>query len=158
MARFLSPSVRSAITTASRVRVSPRGSSVGGVVERLLLAPRYHARAIAVLATPRHFSKAANGLARHADSGQLTAILWAQSSASVKLCRLAAEFGVIAYVPGKVQPLVTLDDLRASLRLPRARLTLAAAGELPTWKRATRRERAAFVLSRLVAAFRAGAP
>ena len=126
--------------------------------ECLIAAPRFHPRAIRTLAARLHYSEAVRAFSKFAEPDRsapaLPAIFMARPSADVMLWRLAVGLALIPAQSrnGKTLRKITVERLRKDAR-EGARIALAAIGELD-WATASKRERAAFALGQLIAAFR----
>jgi hypothetical protein len=126
-------------------------------VDALLDAPTFDAERTAALAGRDSYADAARYLVAATDHASALPIMLDPHGANTRPWRIAVYFGVVQpdRPKGRAYPPFALDNLRALARTKdRARLALACLGELHDWNAATRAERAAYALARLVAIWR----
>jgi hypothetical protein len=122
-------------------------------IDRALAADAFDQSAASWLARRDRYAEAASllkGIARPPRTTNYALLILHERNVApdVRLFRLAGHYGAIADCDGETRPMPTRAALRKSAA---GRIALAATGDLPNWSRASKRERAAYVLSRIIA-------
>jgi hypothetical protein len=138
-----------------------RTRAIADRIEGVLAGAAFDADAVAALARRDLFPDALHSLICLTSTNRrdhISAILLERHTDRVLPSRLGQHFGIYAAGGSRVRPIVTADSVREKLKVKRHRgaaaVVLALLGELPKWREATRRVRAAYALGLLVRVFK----